>query len=44
MTEKNQRERFEEMARQLECDEDQTKFNADLKMIAKSKEAEKPKA
>jgi len=43
MTEKTQRERFEETARQLECDEDEAKFNADLKKIAKSKEAEKPK-
>lgn len=35
MTEKSQRERFEETARQLECDEDEAKFNADLKKIAK---------
>jgi len=33
---KTQRERFEETARQLECDEDEAKFNADLKKIAKS--------
>jgi len=37
MTEKTQRERFEETARQLECDEDEAKFNADLKKIAKAK-------
>jgi len=37
MSEKNQRERFEETARQLECDEDEMKFNADLKKIAKAK-------
>ncbi len=43
MTEKNQRERFEETARQLECDEDEAKFNADLKKIAKAK-AETDKA
>lgn len=35
--EKTQRERFEETARQLECDEDEDKFNADLKKIAKAK-------
>ena len=35
---KNQRERFKEMARQLKCDEDETKFNADLKKIAKVKQ------
>jgi hypothetical protein len=34
---KTQRERFEETARQLECDEDEAKFNADLKKIAKAK-------
>ena len=33
MTEKTQRERFEEMARQLECNEDEVKFNANLKEI-----------
>ena len=43
MAEKTQRERFEEAARQLQCDEDEAKFNADLKKIAKSKETEKPK-
>ena len=44
MTEKTQRERFEETARQLECDEDEAKFNANLKKITKAKvEAEKPK-
>jgi hypothetical protein len=37
MNEKTQRERFEETARQLECDEDEAKFNADLKKIAKAK-------
>jgi hypothetical protein len=34
---KTQRERFEETARQLECDEDEAKFNADLKKIAQVK-------
>jgi hypothetical protein len=34
---KTQRERFEETARQLECDEDEAKFNANLKKIAKAK-------
>lgn len=39
MTEKTQRERFEETARQLKCDEDEAKFNADLKKIAKKNPA-----
>ena len=43
MTEKTQRERFEETARQLECDEDEAKFNSDLKKVAALKEAGKPK-
>ena len=44
MNDKSQRERFEETARQLECDEDEAKFNADLKKIAVAvKEADKPK-
>lgn len=30
----SQRERFEEAARELECDEDEAKFNANLKKIA----------
>ncbi len=34
---KTQRERFEETARQLDCDEDEAKFNDDLKKIAKAK-------
>ena len=34
---KTQRERFEEAARQLECGEDEVKFNADLKKIATAK-------
>ena len=37
MSEKSQRERFEETARQLECDEDEAKFNANLKKIAQAK-------
>lgn len=42
---KTQRERFEETARQLECYEDEAKFNADLKNIARAKlEKEKPVA
>tara|TARA_R110002110_G_scaffold137735_2_gene323082 strand:+ start:9458 stop:9718 length:261 start_codon:yes stop_codon:yes gene_type:complete len=41
MSEKTQRERFEETARQLECDEDEEKFNADLKKIAKAKASPK---
>lgn len=41
---KTQRERFEETARQLECDEDEDKFNADLKKMATApKETDKPK-
>lgn len=39
--EKTQRERFEETARKLECDEDEAKFNANLKKIARNKEAKK---
>ena len=34
MTEKSQRERFEQVARELECDEDEAKFNANLRKIA----------
>ncbi len=41
VTEKTQRERFEETARLLECDEDETKFNADLRKIAKAKTEKK---
>lgn len=33
MSEKSQRERFEEAARELECDEDEAKFNANLRKI-----------
>ena len=42
---KTQRDRFEETARRLECDEDEAKFNENLKQIAKAKpkEAEKTK-
>ena len=32
---KSQRERFEKVARQLECDEDEAKFNVALEKIAK---------
>ena len=41
---KSQRERFEETARELECDEDEDRFNATLKRIvpAKSEKDEKP--
>ena len=41
MPEKSQRERFEETARELECDEDEAKFNATLKRIVPSKPVEK---
>jgi len=34
LSEKSQRERFEEAARELECDEDEAKFNANLRKIA----------
>lgn len=34
---KTQRERFEEAARELECDESEAKFNATLKKIAPTK-------
>lgn len=40
-TKKPQRERFEETARELECDEDENRFNATLKRIAPKKD-EKP--
>ena len=33
--EKTQLERFKEAARELECDEDEDRFNASLKKIAK---------
>ncbi len=36
MTDKTQRERFEEAARELECDDDDTRFDAALKKIAKA--------
>jgi len=35
--EKSQRERFEEAARELGCEEDEAKFNANLKKIASAK-------
>ena len=37
---KSQSDRFAEAARQLECDDDEAKFNAKLKKVAK---ATKPK-
>ena len=33
---KTQRDRFEEAARELECDDDDTRFDAALKKIAKA--------
>ena len=38
---KSQRERFEETARELECDEGQAKFNESLKRLAKPKPEQK---
>lgn len=43
MTEKTQRERFEETARQLECDEDEAKFNTDLKKDCRFKKGRRAK-
>ena len=40
---KSQRKRFEETARELECDEDEDRFNETLKRIAPKTENEKPK-
>ena len=41
----NQIDRFKEAARQLECDDDEAKFDAKLKKIAKAKpKDEKPDA
>ena len=37
MENKTQRQRFEETARGLECDEDEAKFNAKLKKVVKPK-------
>lgn len=39
-----QRERFEETARKLECDEDEEKFNEALKKVAKSASKDKSPA
>lgn len=41
---KSQAERFREAARELECDEDEDRFNATLKRVAKegAKKDEKP--
>ena len=36
MTQKTQADRFKEAARELECDNDDTRFNAALKKIAKA--------
>ena len=41
MPTQNQSERFAEAARQLECDDDEAKFNATLKKVAKAKPPEK---
>ena len=43
-TRKSQREHFEDAARNLECDEDEDRFNATLKRIVsvKSEKDEKP--
>ena len=38
--EKPQRERFLETARELECDEDESRFNETLKRIAPKREAD----
>ncbi len=42
---KTQRDRFEETARRLECDEDEDRFNATLKQVVtgSTKKDEKPK-
>jgi hypothetical protein len=42
MPEKSQLERFAEAARQLETDDDEAKFNATLKKVAKAKVVEEP--
>lgn len=41
---KSQHERFKEVARELECDEDEDRFNATLKKVATNppKKDEKP--
>ena len=41
---KSQRERFEETARELECDKDEDRFNATLKKIVtvETEKSEKP--
>lgn len=36
MSEKNQIERFKEAARELECDEDEKRFDATIKKLAKA--------
>ena len=40
--EKQQVDIFKEAARQLECDDDEAKFSAILKKVAKAKPPEKP--
>lgn len=42
MPEKSQLERFADAARQLECDNDEAKFNATLKKVAKAKPPAEP--
>ena len=37
LNQKTQRERFEETARELECDESEERFNETLKRVVKSK-------
>lgn len=36
MTDKTQSEKFKEAARELECDEDEAKFDATVKKVAKA--------
>ena len=36
MTDKNQHDRFKEAARKLECDEDDKRFDATVKKLAKT--------
>ena len=43
MIPKTQRERFEEIARELECDEDEGRFNARLKRIVATGKKRKKK-
>lgn len=38
----NQSDRFKQMARELECDEDEEAFKEKLKRVARQKEAQSP--